>query len=72
MSPLSVFLLFMALLSFVLGAYDINRGKNLEEGEQVGGWGAYWGRTGFLIRGVAALFVGLFLLILTIHVAISA
>jgi hypothetical protein len=37
MSSLFLIPLFSALLAFVVGAYAINRGENLAEGEKVGG-----------------------------------
>ena len=50
--------LFLGFLTVLLGAYDIYRGRNLSEGELVGGLGTYWDSSAFLIRGVMALIFG--------------
>lgn len=64
-------LFFLSFLFLAVGAYDIHRGENLAEGEMVGGWGTYWDRTGFLIRGTIATVFGIFFLIFAIVLALS-
>jgi hypothetical protein len=58
--------LLMGFFSLAAGFYAINRGKNLAEGEKVGGLGTYYDRTGFIARGIIGVALGIFLLILSI------
>jgi hypothetical protein len=57
-------LFFLGILLLAVGIYAINRGKNLAEGELAGGLGTYWNRTGFIVRGIAAAALGIFILIM--------
>jgi len=72
MSSLFLIPLFLGQLAFVVGTYAINRGENLAEREKVGGYGTYLDRTGFLIRCVTAVVLGIFFLILAISAGLSA